>query len=367
MSRAYNFSAGPAVLPLPVLDELRDALPEFRDTRVGLMELSHRSAAFGAVIASAEARLRRLLAVPDDYAVLFLQGGASLQFFMSALNLLAPGQAADFLVTGAWSKKALKEARRVGDAQAVWDGEATGYDRLPHPDDYRIRDEAVYVHYTSNNTIYGTEYADPPTAADKPLVADMSSNIASRPLDVSAHAIIYAGAQKNLGPSGVTVVILSPWAIERSRSNPSFFADGLPSMLDYGLMVDKGSLFNTPNTFGIFAIERVLAWLEAEGGVQGMAERNERKARLLYDTLDSSDFWRPHAQPDSRSRMNVTWRLAEPDLEPIFLSEAREAGLEGLKGHRSVGGIRASIYNACPVAAVEALVDFMRQFERTRG
>ncbi len=367
MARAHNFSAGPAVLPLSVVEQLQEALPEFRDTRLGLMELSHRSAAFGEVIASARERLKRLLAVPEGYEVLFLQGGASLQFYMSALNLTAPGEAADYVLTGSWTKKALKEAARACDAKAIWDGGETGWKRVPRPGEYAPRDEAVYVYYTSNNTIFGTRWAEPPAVGEHHLVCDASSDICWGPMDVARHDVIFAGAQKNLGPSGVTAVILSPWAVERSRTAGQSRPGGLPSMLDYGLMVDKGSMFNTPNTFGVFALERVLAWLEDLGGLAVMAERNREKAALLYDELDRTDFWRPHAERDSRSLMNVTWRCADPELEPVFVKEADAAGLVALKGHRSVGGLRASIYNACPRESVEALVDFMRDFERRHG
>lgn len=366
MARAHNFSAGPAVLPLPVIEQIQAALPELGNSGLGLMEISHRSAAFDEVIASARARMRKLMAVPDDYEVLFLQGGASLQFYMSALNITAPGDATDFILTGSWTNKAIKEARRLCDAQAIWDCKETVYDRLPKPGDYTVRDEAVYVYYTSNNTIYGTQWGAPP-ATDKPIICDASSDICWGPVDVGAHAMIFAGAQKNLGPSGVTAVILSPWAVERSRTVGQARAGGLPSMLDYGLMVDKGSMFNTPNTFGIFALERVLAWIEDKGGLAAMREHNIKKANILYDEVARTDFWKPHAQADARSMMNVTWTIANRDLEPVFVKEATAAGLNNLKGHRSVGGLRASIYNACPVESIETLVAFMQEFERIRG
>ena len=367
MSRAHNFSAGPAVLPLSVVNALSEALPEFQDTRQGLMELSHRSPAFDGVCESAKARMRRLLAIPDDYEILLLQGGASLQFYMTALNLTAPDEKADFLMTGTWSSKAIKEAGRVCDAARAWDGAETGHTRVPSQGDYTVRQDAKYLHYTSNNTIYGTQFHALPDPAGAQLVADLSSDICSRPIDVAAHAVIYAGAQKNLGPSGVTAVILSPWAVEQSRNAGQSRPGGLPSMLDYGLMVDKKSLFNTPNTFGIYALERVLAWVEDQGGLQAMQTHNTNKANMLYAELDRSEFWQPHAEHNSRSQMNVTWRLADPDLVPAFLDGAAKAELVALKGHRSVGGIRASIYNACPAESVEALVSFMVEFERTRG
>ena len=366
-SRIFNFSAGPAVLPLEVVQTLAEALPEFQNTRLGLMEMSHRSAAFDAICEGAKDRLRRLLNVPADYEILLLQGGASLQFYMTALNLTAPDGKVDFLMTGTWSSKAITEAARVCDTSRAWDGADFGHTRVPKPGEYQVREGAEYLHYTSNNTIYGTQFHALPDAGEAQLVADLSSDICSRPIDVSAHALLYAGAQKNLGPSGVTAIILSPWAIAQSRTAGQSRPGGLPSMLDYGLMVDKKSLFNTPNTFGIYALERVLAWVEDQGGLSAMEDRNTHKANLLYSELDRTAFWEPHATLESRSQMNITWRLANPDLVPAFLSEAATAGLQGLKGHRSVGGIRASTYNACPPESVQALVSFMQEFERTHG
>lgn len=366
MSRAHNFTAGPAVLPESVLLELQASILEYGKTGLGIMEMSHRSKAFDAILASAQSRLRSLLGIPSDYAILFLQGGASLQFHMTALNLLEPGQAADYINTGVWSKKALAEGKRLGDAAACWDGKACNYDHIPAPGEYGVRDPSVYLHYTTNNTIYGTEWHRTPDAYGKPLVGDLSSDIASRPVDVAAHELIYAGAQKNLGPSGVTVVILSPWALERSAAVAAA-RGGITPMLDYVLQTKENSLYNTPSTFGIFALERVLAWLEGVGGVPAIDALNQQKADLLYAELDRSAYWRPHARPDSRSRMNVTWRLPSEELEARFVTEAEAAGLKGLKGHRLVGGLRASLYNALPLASVEALVGFMQDFERRNG
>ena len=322
----------------------------------GLCEISHRSATFQSVVDSAMSRVRRVLSIPNDYTVLFLQGGASLQFYMTALNILREGEKADFLITGGWAKKALKEALRVGDATAIWDDAENGFKSVPSDGDYHVRSDAVYFHYTSNNTLYGTQFHHLPDSSGKPRVLDASSDIAGVPLDVSAHEIIYAGAQKNLGPSGVTLVILSPWAMERC-------ANDLPTMLDYNVHASKGSLFNTPNTFGIFVLDQVFKWLEDNGGLEGSIARNRAKANLLYQELDRSDFWVPHAERDSRSVMNVTWRLKNQELEGGFLEEATAAGLGGLKGHRSVGGIRASLYNGCPMESVVALVAFMQDFE----
>ena len=358
--RIHNFGAGPAVLPHEVVEEVSSALPNLSGSGFGLMEVSHRSDTFQAVIDSAVGRVRSLLSVPDDYEVLLLQGGASTQFYMTALNLIGSGGKADFLVSGTWSKKALKEASRVGNCVAAWDGSEENFRSVPLDGDYSIRDDATYVHYTSNNTLFGTQFHHLPDSAGKPRVVDASSDICGVPIDVSEHDLIYAGAQKNLGPSGVTLAILSPWALSRCH-------DELPTMLDYRTHAAKGSMFNTPNTFGIFVLDRVLAWVERNGGLAGAIERNRTKASLLYGELDRSDFWRPHAHGGSRSVMNVTWRLANTDLEGAFLNEAMESGLGGLKGHRSVGGIRASMYNGCPIESVEALVGFMRDFESRHG
>jgi len=356
--RIHNFGAGPATLPLQVVEECRDAMPNLNGSGFGLIEISHRSETFQEVVDSAMGRLRRLLSIPEDYTILFLQGGASLQFYMSALNLIKPGENVDFLVTGAWSEKAMKEANRIGNASPIWDDSENGFKSVPKNGEYSIREDAIYLHYTSNNTLYGTQYHNLPESFGKPRVVDASSDIAGVPIDVGAHELIYAGAQKNLGPSGVTVVILSPWAMER-------VGEDLPTMLDYSVHSSKGSLFNTPNTFGIFVLDRVLNWLEENGGLEGSIARNKAKSDLLYKELDRSEFWKPHAKKDSRSVMNITWRLPNKDLEEKFLQEAKNAGLGGLKGHRSVGGIRASLYNGCPIESVEALVKFMREFENS--
>jgi phosphoserine aminotransferase len=355
--RIHNFGAGPATLPLQVVEECQNALPNLNESGFGLMEISHRSETFQEIIDSAMGRLRRILTIPDEYTVLFLQGGASLQFYMSALNLLRPGDNVDFLVTGAWSQKAMKEANRIGNASPRWDDSENGFKSIPKNGEYSIRNDAMYVHYTSNNTLFGTQYHHLPDSDGKPRVLDASSDIAGVPIDVSAHDLIYAGAQKNLGPSGVTIVILSPWAMKR-------VGDDLPTMLDYSVHSSKGSLFNTPNTFGIFVLDRVLNWVEENGGLEGSVARNIAKSNLLYEELDRSSFWKPHAKKDSRSVMNVTWRLPNEKLEEKFLQEATSAGLGGLKGHRSVGGIRASLYNGCSIKSVESLVLFMRDFEK---
>ena len=367
MTRAHNFSAGPAVLPLEVLQEITRELPNFNGEGLGLMEMSHRSKTFGNIINSARSRLRTLLNIPQDYEILFLQGGASLQFYMTALNLLAPNESGDYLCTGTWSQKAIKEVNRCATANAIWSPNDGIFNRVPTSDEYDVSAESKYLHYTSNNTIYGTQYLSLPNSEGKPLIADLSSDICSGPIEVQKHGVIYAGAQKNLGPSGVTAVILSPWAVDRSRFVDGVRNGGLPSMLNYALMVDKQSMFNTPNTFGIFALDRMLAWVERNGGVDSIHHKNQEKANLLYQELDSSDFWQPHARRDSRSIMNVTWRIHDPALENIFVQEADEAHLKGVKGHRSVGGIRASIYNACPLHSVQTLVSFMQGFVERYG
>lgn len=358
--RIHNFNAGPAVLPLSVVQEVAAALPNLNQSGIGLLECSHRSKVFQEVVDNAVAGVRRVLSVPADYTILFLQGGASLQFYMTALNLLRPGEAADYLVTGTWAQKAIKEGKRIGDAKAIWDDAPNNFKTVPKNGEYKVRDEAVYLHYTSNNTIYGTEYHHTPDAQGHHLIADLSSDIAGVPLDVSKHDLIYAGAQKNLGPSGLTLVILSPWAL--SRTPP-----GLSPMLDYQVHAKEGSLYNTPNAFGIYVLERMFAFMERNGGLEGSIARNQAKAELLYGELDRTGFWRPHAARDARSWMNVTWRLPTPELEESFVKAAKAAGMEGLKGHRSVGGIRASLYNSLELSSVQALVSFMQEFEKKNG
>ena len=354
--RVHNFSAGPAVLPVPVLEELRENLLELNGSGVGLMECSHRSATFQAVIDGAMERVRRVLALPQGHTVLFLQGGASTQFLMLAQNLLQGG-VADYLDTGTWSTKAVKEARRFGTVNVPYSGADSSYVSVP-----RIWEHSpgvVYTHYTSNNTVRGTQFQSIPDVPGM-LVCDASSDVASGPMDGGKFDLLYAGAQKNLGPSGVTLVVLSERALERSRA-----ADA-PTMLDYTVHAAKGSMFNTPNTLGIFVIERMLAWVEAQG-LETVGATNARKAKALYDLIDGSDFWQGCADVDSRSAMNVTWRLTDDTLTPKLVDDALAAGFSGLKGHRSVGGLRASIYNACPEASVTELVAFLKEFERTHG
>jgi phosphoserine aminotransferase len=358
--RIFNFSAGPAVLPLPVLEEAQRDLLALPGVGMSVMEISHRSKPFEAIIGGAEADMRTLAGIPSNYKILFLQGGASLQFSMVPMNLLVPGAVADYIITGDWAKKALKEAKRVGATNVAASTEAGGFKRVPTADEIKLTPGAAYVHMTSNNTIFGTEWASTPETTGAPLVCDASSDIFSRPIDITKFGLVYAGAQKNLGPSGVTVVIVRDDLLARS-------ADSLPSMLNYKLMAENGSMYNTPACFGIYILRLVLKWMLANGGLPAIGAINDRKAKKLYDELDRTPFWRPHAEKGSRSCMNVTFRLPSEDLEKLFVKESTAAGLDGLKGHRSVGGLRASIYNAFPEAGVDALVQFMREFERTHG
>jgi phosphoserine aminotransferase len=358
--RIFNFSAGPAILPLPVLEEAQRDLVALPGVGMSVMELSHRSKTFGGILEAAESNLRRLAGVPDDYAVLFLQGGASLQFSMVPMNLLGEGATADYVVTGSWSKKAVKEAKKVGAVHVAATTEPDGFSRVPSQDELSLTDGAAYVHLTTNNTIYGTQFHDIPDTGAAPLVADASSDIFSGPLEISKFGLVYAGAQKNLGPSGVTLVVVRKDLLDRSP-------DTLPSMLNFKLLADNGSLYNTPPTFGVYLLGLVVKWLLDRGGLEAIAAINRRKAALLYDEIDRTEFWSPHAKTASRSLMNVTFRLPSEDLEKRFVAEATAAGLDGLKGHRSVGGIRASIYNAFPEDGVAALVDFMKAFERSHG
>jgi phosphoserine aminotransferase len=358
--RIFNFSAGPAVLPLPVLEEAQRDLLSLPGVGMSVMEISHRSKPFDAILASAEADMRELAGIPANYRVLFLQGGASTQFSMVPMNLLTPGGTADYILTGDWGKKALKEAKKVGTTHVSASTEASNFDHIPAQNVLSLTPGAAYVHMTSNNTIHGTEWHHVPDVGDAPLVCDTSSNMFSRPIDVSRYGLIYAGAQKNLGPSGVTVVIIREDLLARS-------AESLPTMLNYKVHAENDSRYNTPPAFGIYILGLVLKWLKGVGGLDAIEAINVRKANALYAELDRSDFWRPHARNDSRSRMNVTFRLPSEELETRFAKAATSAGFDGLKGHRSVGGMRASIYNAFPEEGITALVQFMQEFERTNG
>ena len=358
--RIFNFSAGPAIMPLPVLEQAQRDLLTLPGVGMSVMEISHRSKTFDEIIQGAEAGLRELLGIPKEYAVLFLQGGASLQFAMVPMNFLSLDASADYIVTGSWGKKAVKEAQKFGTADLAANMADGGFTRVPGQDELHLNPSAAYVHITSNETIEGVEFKSEPEVGDVPLVTDASSNILSRPIPVDKYGIIYAGAQKNMGPSGVTLVIIREDLLTRIR-------DGVAAMLDYRTHVKGKSLYNTPNTWGIYIIDLVCKWLKKKGGLAAMQRENEDKASLLYDAIDSTDFYRGHADPDSRSVMNVTFRLPSEDLEKKFATEATAAGLDGLKGHRSVGGIRASIYNAFPREGCEALVAFMKEFERKNG
>ena len=360
MERIYNFSAGPAVIPVPVLEQARDEMLLLPGVGMSVMEISHRSKAFDEIIQGAETGLRDLLGIPKDYTVLFLQGGASLQFAMVPMNFLSLDGSADYIVTGSWGKKAVKEAQKFGNVDLAANMADGGFTRVPGADEIHLNPSAAYVHMTSNETIEGVEFKTEPEVGEVPLVADMSSNILSKPIPVEKYGLIYAGAQKNMGPSGVTVVIMREDLLPRVR-------EGLATMLDYNTHAKNKSLYNTPNTWGIYILNLVCKWLTEKGGLDAMRQENEAKARLIYDAIDATDFYRGHADPDARSAMNVTFRLPSEDLEKKFASEATAAGMDGLKGHRSVGGIRASIYNAFPREGCEALVEFMKEFETKNG
>ena len=359
-SRIFNFSAGPAVLPLEVLEEAQRDLISLPGVGMSVLEISHRSKPFDEIIEGCEADLRQLAGVPDGYHVLFLQGGASLQFSMVPMNLLPAGGSADYVVTGVWAQKAAKEAARVGRVHIAASTEAENFTRVPGQHELTFDPRAAYAHYTTNNTIFGTEFHYTPDSGAVPLVADTSSDMFSRPIDIEKHALIYAGAQKNLAPAGLTLVIIRDDMVKRTPSS-------LPTMLQYSVQVENKSLYNTPPVFAIYVMRLVLAWIIKQGGLGAVEKINRRKAEKLYSEIDRTGFYRGHAQKDSRSRMNVTFRLPSEQLEGKFAKEATAAGMDGLKGHRSVGGLRASIYNAFPEAGVDALVDFMRAFEARNG
>jgi len=359
MGRIHNFGAGPAALPLPVLQRAQAELLDFAGTGMSIMEMSHRSKTFEGVIQGAEANLRKILGISNDYTVLFLQGGASLQFAMLPLNLLGAGQTADIVHTGAWAEKAVKEAKTIGNVNVAWDGKAEKYMRMPEQSELKLTPGAAYLHVTSNETIGGVQFKNFPTS-EAPVIVDMSSDIMCRQLDFSKFAGVYAGAQKNIGPSGLALVILRKDLAER-------VGEKVPAILKYKTHMPEPSLYHTPNTWGIYIVKLVTEWVESVGGLSKLQAINEEKAKTLYDTLDSSAFWKPCAHKSSRSIMNVTWRLPSEDLENKFAKEATAAGLDGLKGHRSVGGIRASIYNAVSLESVKALVGFMKEFEKKNG
>ncbi len=352
--RIYNFSAGPAILPAEVLEKAQNELLSLNGIGMSVMEISHRSKHFAPILEQAENGIRELLQVPENYKVLFLQGGASLQFSMIPMNFLK--SSADYIVTGAWGEKAVKEAKKCGDVNVIFSTKETNFKSVPEQDELNFSQTADYIHYCSNETIDGVEFKYDLDGKGIPVVCDASSNILSKPLDIEKYALIYAGAQKNIGPSGVTLVIIRDDLLEKVPANQF-------SMLDYRAIAANDSMLNTPNTWGIYLISLVCEWLKEKGGVPAMQKINEEKAKILYDAIDASDgFYSGHAENAARSLMNVTFRLPSEDLEKQFVTEATANGFDGLKGHRSVGGIRASIYNAFPKEGVEALVEFMKDF-----
>ena len=357
--RSHNFSAGPAVLPLEVLKTAREELLDYRSSGSSIMELSHRGPEYIEVDAQARERLIRLLGLGDDFEVMFLQGGASTQFMMAPTNFLLEGRTADYLNTGAWAKKAIKEAKMIGDVNVAFSSEEGNFNRVPRDEEVRMSDNPVYLHFTSNNTIFGTQQPNEPQSNGVPLVCDASSDFLSRPIDAARYGLIYAGAQKNAGPSGVTIVIVRKDFMEQART------DGIPSMLRY--KTHAGAMFNTPPTFGVYLVNLVLGWIETQGGLAVIERRNKEKAKLIYDQIDHDDFYRTPVEKESRSLMNVVFRLPTEELEKTFLKEAESLDMHGLKGHRSVGGLRASIYNACPRESVEALAKFMKDFRSRNG
>lgn len=355
--RIYNFSAGPAILPEAVLKEAQENLYMLPGVGMSILEISHRSKTFEAILDGAVTGIKSLLGIDDNYEVLFLQGGATLQFSMVPLNLMPPKNKADYILTGTWAKKAAKEAKRVGTVNVAASTESESFVRVPRQDELKLDPEASYVHFTSNNTIYGTEWKSEPEVGNVPLVCDASSDFMHKKIDVSKYALIYAGAQKNLGPSGVTVVIIRKDMLERS-------SDDLHTYLNYKIHAENGSMYNTPTTFGIYIIDLVTKYLKNLGGLEEMYKINCRKASLLYDYIDESDgFYRGTADKSSRSLMNITFRLPSEELEKKIIDEATKAGFSGLKGHRSVGGLRASVYNAFPEQGVADLVQFMKDFK----
>jgi phosphoserine aminotransferase len=360
LKRAYNFNPGPGALPLEVLQQAQAELLDFKGTGMSVMEISHRSKEFEGVIQTAEADLRELLGIPSNYKIMFLQGGATLQFAMLPMNIRPAGASADYIITGSWSKTAIKEAQKLGTARAAANAEADGFNCIPA--NFDLDPKAAYLHFTSNETIHGVEYFSEPTPpAGVPLVCDGSSDFISRPIDISKYALLYAGAQKNAGPSGVTIVIARDDMLERTPAN-------LPVMLDYKTLAASGSLQNTPPSFAIYMVGLVFQWAKKLGGLAAVEKTNLIKASLVYNAIDESGgFYRGHAKPEARSLMNIPFRLPSEELEDIFAKEAKKNNLIGLKGHRSVGGMRASIYNAMTVEGTQELAKFMQEFQKKNG
>ena len=358
-NRVYNFNAGPAALPLAVLEEVRDDLISYKGEGLSVMEMSHRSKTFESIIKKAEDLAKEVYAIPAGYRVIFMQGGATMQFAALPLNLLGENQGADYINTGSWSTKAIQEAEKLGkNVSVIASSKDENFNYIPS--DFSVNSDAAYLHITSNNTIFGTQWLHYPETGSVPLVSDMSSDIGCRPFEVSKFGLIYAGAQKNMGPSGVTIVIIREDLMEKSPAD-------IPTMTSYKLIGGKESLYNTPPTFGIYIINLVLQWVKNGGGLKKLGETNQTKADLIYDILDSGDFYKATVGKESRSIMNITFRLPSEDLEKEFGAKASERGMIGLKGHRSVGGIRASIYNAVPMEAVQGLTEFMKEFEKSNG
>jgi phosphoserine aminotransferase len=360
MSRVFNFSAGPAMLPQAVLEKAQQEILDWQGSGMSVMEMSHRGKEFMSIATQAETDLRELMGISDDYAVLFLQGGASSQFAAVPLNLLGNKKSADYINTGAWSKKAIAEAKRYCDVNVAASSEDSKFTIAPAQESLQLNSDAAYVHYTPNETIGGVEFPYVPDTGNVPLVADMSSTILSRPMDVSRYGVIYAGAQKNIGPAGLTVVIVRKDLMGQSL-------DSTPTMFNYQVQADNGSMYNTPPTYSWYLAGLVFAWIKEQGGLTKMGEINKRKAESLYSAIDNSDFYANPVDPACRSWMNVPFTLANPELDSVFLEESKEEGLATLKGHRSVGGMRASIYNAMPEEGVNMLVAFMAEFERRHG
>lgn len=354
-NRVYNFSAGPSMLPVPVLEKVADQMLSYKDTGMSVMEMSHRSAAYLEIFNETKALLKKVLDIPDNYKILFIQGGATQQFSTIPLNLMKNGKA-DYVVTGQFSKKSAAEAKKFGDVHIAYDGSVNNFKHIPTQDELDIREDASYVHLCANNTIFGTEWKYVPDTKGVPIVADMSSNILSKPINVSDYGMIYAGAQKNMGIAGCGVVIVREDLIADHKEN-------IPVLMEYNTIADNDSMYNTPPTFSIYVLGLVLEWIDSLGGLEVMQERNVKKAQLLYDYLDSTDFYKAHSDKDNRSIMNVTFTTPNKNLDAKFVKESIAAGMTNLKGHRSVGGIRASIYNAMPYEGVEYLVEFMKKFE----
>jgi phosphoserine aminotransferase len=359
MKRVHNFSAGPATLPVDVLEKAAKELVNYREKGASLLEMSHRSPEYTEINEQAASRLKQILGADDDWEVLFLQGGASTQFLVVAHNFLNNSRTANYIDTGEWSAKAIKEAKLFGNVHTSFSGKEGGYAHIPTNDEMNFANDAVYTHFTSNNTIFGTQFQTEPESGGAPLVCDASSDFLSRPLDMDRYGLIYAGAQKNLGPAGVTVVMVRKSFLEKQRS------EAIPTILNYKTHIQK--LFNTPPVFAVYMVNYVLEWIQKKGGLNAFVKLNNEKADLLYGEIDKDDFYRGTVENTARSKMNVTFRLDSEDLEKVFLSEAAKQDLVALKGHRSVGGIRASIYNACELNSVEALVSFMKQFRSDNG